>query len=70
MPRSNRNKNAKNSSAGSSGQHKSARNGGSPGNIEVSESIHAANSVLYDAETDVTTEVINSNSVALYRTLV
>ena len=60
MPRSNRNKKRKNSSEEGSGQHKSARNGGSPGNIELSESIHAANSVLYDAETDVTTELINS----------
>lgn len=37
----------KNSSDGTSGQLKNARNGGSPVNVSVSDSIHNANSVLY-----------------------
>lgn len=47
----------KNSSDGTSGQLKSARNGGSPVQADVSDSIHRANSVLYGGESDLELDI-------------
>ena len=47
----------KNSSDGTSGQLKSARNGGSPVKGSVSDSIHQANSVLYGGDSDLELDI-------------
>ena len=44
----------KNSSEGSGAQQKNARNGGSPVNVSVSDSLRQANSVLFDGNNDET----------------
>ena len=54
----------KNSSDGTSGQLKNARNGGSPVNVSVSYSIHNANSVLYGENSESEISVLDlDNSV-------
>ena len=60
MGKHNKSKKRKNSSEGSSGQQKNARNGGSPDKIAVSDTLHQANSVLFNCENDETVELSNS----------
>ena len=51
----------KNSSESSGAQQKNPRNGGSPGTVSVSESLHQANSVLYNDDKNDSTLELNSS---------
>ena len=64
MGKHNKSKKRKNSSEGSSGQQKNPHNGGSPGKIAVSDTLHQVNSVLFNCDNDETVETVElSNSV-------
>ena len=52
----------KNSSESSGAQQKNPRNGGSPGTVSVSDSLHQANSVLYNDDKDNSTLELNSSA--------
>ena len=60
MGKHNKSKKRKNSSEGSSGQQKNARNGGPPDKIAVSDTLHQVNSVLFNCDNDETVELSNS----------